>query len=298
MSGPFTGDVLAWGIPRLRDLPWRATRDPWAVLVSEVMLQQTQAARVVPRWHSFLDRFPTVEVCAAAPLSDVLREWQGLGYPRRARNLHMAARRVAELGDFPRDLDGLLALPGVGRYTARAVMAFAFVCGWRVQSEILPLEWRNVDRKAHTVRLDVGTTKNGRGRHIDYSSHPDLVTLFESQWLEHEALQKAGTISRYVFHRRGKLIKDFRGAWKAACTAAGLPGRRPHDLRRSAVRNLVRSGVPDTVAMKITGHRTRSVFDRYDITAEADLRDALGKLAGKEKGKSADSGRVVEIASR
>ena len=122
----FTGDVLAWGLPRLRDLPWRRTRDPWQVLVSEVMLQQTQVARVIPRWESFLERFPTPEACAAAPLGDVLREWQGLGYPRRARNLHATAQRVGELGGFPRDLAGLLALPGVGQYTARALMAFAF----------------------------------------------------------------------------------------------------------------------------------------------------------------------------
>ncbi len=122
----FTGDVLAWGMPRLRDLPWRRTRDPWAVLVSEVMLQQTQVARVVPRWECFLQRFPTADACAAAPLGDVLREWQGLGYPRRARNLHATAQRVTDLGAFPRDLPGLLALPGVGAYTARALMAFAF----------------------------------------------------------------------------------------------------------------------------------------------------------------------------
>jgi A/G-specific adenine glycosylase len=122
----FTGDVLAWGAPRLRELPWRDTRDPWAVLVSEVMLQQTQVARVIPRWHAFIDRFPTPEACAATSLADVLREWQGLGYPRRARNLHAAARRVTELGGFPRDLAGLLALPGIGPYTARALMAFAF----------------------------------------------------------------------------------------------------------------------------------------------------------------------------
>jgi len=121
-----TGDVLAWGVPRLRDLPWRRTRDPWAVLVSEVMLQQTQVARVIPRWEAFLGRFPTPAACAASPLGDVLREWQGLGYPRRARNLHTTAQRVVDLGGFPRDLDGLLALPGVGQYTARAVMAFAF----------------------------------------------------------------------------------------------------------------------------------------------------------------------------
>ncbi len=122
----FTGEVLAWGVPRLRDLPWRRTRDPWAVLVSEVMLQQTQVARVIPRWEAFLARFPDVDACATATVGDVLREWQGLGYPRRARNLHASARQVSERGSFPRDLEGLLALPGVGPYTARAVMAFAF----------------------------------------------------------------------------------------------------------------------------------------------------------------------------
>lgn len=122
----FTDEVLAWGGPRLRDLPWRRTRDPWEVLVSEVMLQQTQAARVVQRWEAFLARFPTPADCAAASLGDVLREWQGLGYPRRARNLHATAIRVTEAGGFPTDLVGLLDLPGIGPYTARAVLAFAF----------------------------------------------------------------------------------------------------------------------------------------------------------------------------
>ena len=118
--------VLSWGLAQLRDLPWRHTRDPWAVLVSEVMLQQTQVERVVPRWFSFLEAFPTPQACAEAELGDVLRLWQGLGYPRRARNLHAAAQRVTELGEFPRTLAGLLALPGVGQYTARALQAFAF----------------------------------------------------------------------------------------------------------------------------------------------------------------------------
>lgn len=121
-----TGDVLAWGLPRLRDLPWRQTRDPWAVLVSEVMLQQTQVPRVIPKWHAFLEVFPDTERCAAAALGDVLRLWQGLGYPRRARNLHATATEVERIGFFPCTLEGLLALPGVGAYTARAVMAFAF----------------------------------------------------------------------------------------------------------------------------------------------------------------------------
>lgn len=124
--GDITGEVLAWGVPQMRDLPWRHTRDPWRVLVSEVMLQQTQAARVASRWHAFLERFPTPSACASASLGEVLNEWQGLGYPRRARNLHATAAIVAELGEFPRDLEGLLALPGIGPYTARAVQVFAF----------------------------------------------------------------------------------------------------------------------------------------------------------------------------
>ncbi len=120
--------MLRWGVPRLRDLPWRETRDPWAILVSEVMLQQTQVARVIPKWTAFLDALPTPSACAAASLGDVLRLWQGLGYPRRARNLHAAATEVTRLGRFPSDLAGLLALPGIGPYTARAVLAFAFEC--------------------------------------------------------------------------------------------------------------------------------------------------------------------------
>lgn len=112
----------------MRELPWRDTRDPWRILVAEVMLQQTQADRVVPKWHAFLDAFPTPQACAAASLGDVLRLWQGLGYPRRARNLWSTSQVVANEhgGRLPDDLDGLLALPGVGPYTARAVLAFAY----------------------------------------------------------------------------------------------------------------------------------------------------------------------------
>ncbi len=118
--------VLNWGLPRLRDLPWRTTRDPWAILVSEVMLQQTQVDRVIPKWQAFLAAFPTPAACADAALGEVLELWLGLGYPRRARNLHLSAHKICALGEFPQTLDGLLALPGVGAYTARAVMAFAF----------------------------------------------------------------------------------------------------------------------------------------------------------------------------
>jgi A/G-specific adenine glycosylase len=120
--------VLAWGEGHLRDLPWRRTRDPWAVLVSEVMAQQTGVDRVAPYYERFLARFPTPPVCAAGPLGEVLRLWTGLGYNRRAVNLHRCARAVADRhgGVLPADLAALMALPGIGPYTARAVLAFAF----------------------------------------------------------------------------------------------------------------------------------------------------------------------------
>ena len=120
--------LLTWAAARGRDLPWRRTRDPWAILVSEAMLQQTQVARVEPRYRAFLERFPTPAACAAAPVADVVREWAGLGYNRRAVSLHGAAVAVVAHhgGALPPDLDALLELPGVGPYTARALMAFAF----------------------------------------------------------------------------------------------------------------------------------------------------------------------------
>lgn len=120
-------DLLQWSARTRRDLPWRRTRDPWAVLVSELMLQQTQVSRVVPKYAAFLERFRTVAACAAAPAGDVVRLWAGLGYNRRALNLHAAARACVErhAGQLPATLAELQGLPGIGPYTARAVQAFA-----------------------------------------------------------------------------------------------------------------------------------------------------------------------------
>lgn len=122
-----TDEVVRWFAAGARDLPWRRTRDPWAVLVSELMLQQTGVARVLPRYEAFVARFPTPAACAAAAPGEVVSLWRGLGYNRRAVNLHRCAEVVVAEhgGSMPRSLDGLLALPGVGPYTARAVLAFA-----------------------------------------------------------------------------------------------------------------------------------------------------------------------------
>jgi integrase len=177
----------------------------------------------------------------------------------------------------------------------QGVATFAYITGWRVQSEILPLEWQQIDRDAGTVRLFPGTTKNRAGRVFVYRHVTELDELIDALWKRHEALRREGTICPYVFQRfGGKRIRSFRKAWMAACKAAGCPGRVPHDFRRSAVRNFVRAGVPETVAMQMTGHKTRAVFMRYDIVSEGDLDAAAIKLnaamnaTGTKQGQSAD----------
>jgi A/G-specific adenine glycosylase len=124
----FRRRLLVWGDQHRRDLPWRRTRDPWRILVSEVMLQQTQVARVVPHYERFVGTFPTPSACARTGPAEVVRLWSGLGYNRRALNLHRTARIVVaeHAGTLPTGDAALRALPGIGAYTARAVRAFAF----------------------------------------------------------------------------------------------------------------------------------------------------------------------------
>jgi integrase len=168
----------------------------------------------------------------------------------------------------------------------RAVAEFGSITGWRIASEVLPLEWRQVDFDAAEVRLDAGTTKNGEGRVFPMTA--DLRALLEERQAEREKLTKAGHIVPWVFWRmvadgRGgdtspRRIISFTKVWQAACKAAGCPGRLPHDFRRTAVRNLVRVGIPERVAMTMTGHKTRSVFERYNIVSGGDLKDAARRL--------------------
>ena len=122
----FTPTILHWYAENGRDLPWRRTRDPYAVWLSEIILQQTRVAQGWTYWERFMERFPTVESLAEAPEDEVLRLWQGLGYYSRARNLHAAAKQIAALGSFPDTLDGIRALKGVGDYTAAAIGSIAF----------------------------------------------------------------------------------------------------------------------------------------------------------------------------
>lgn len=160
----------------------------------------------------------------------------------------------------------------------RAIATVAYYTGWRTQSEILPLEWHQIDRQAGTIRLEPGTTKNREGRLFVYAAIDELRDAIEAQWKAHAALEKKGTLCPWVFQRHGKPVHYFRRAWRTACRNAGCPGRILHDFRRTAVRNLVRAGNSEKVAMVLTGHKTRSVFDRYDIVNEEDLATAARKL--------------------
>lgn len=168
----------------------------------------------------------------------------------------------------------------------RPIIIFAYVTGWRVTDEVLPLEWRQVDFAEGEIRLEPGSTKNGDGRMFPMTT--DLRAMLTAQYAEHGRLKKAGHIFPNVFWRmvakgRGgpqspKPITSFNKVWKIACRQAGCPGKLPHDMRRTAIRNFVRSGTSENVAMKLSGHKTRSVFDRYDIVSGADLREAARKL--------------------
>jgi A/G-specific adenine glycosylase len=197
--------LLSWFDEHGRDLPWRKTRDPYAILVSEVMLQQTQVARVVPRYLRWLERWPSVEALAAATPADAIREWQGLGHNRRALSLHRAARQVAADG-WP---DDLTELPGVGRYTADAVARFAF------DRPVLPVDVnvrRVLDRtegsfgpaSAHAL-MDLGATVCLA--RIPRCGACPLASLCPSRGNRYEPLRKQGRFEGSFRQRRARALR-------------------------------------------------------------------------------------------
>jgi integrase len=176
----------------------------------------------------------------------------------------------------------------------RPVMWFGYYTGWRVRSEVLPLQWRQVDFGAGIIRLEPNTTKNNEGREFPFSPFPALRALLEQQRRATTAIERReGRNIPWVFHNEGQSILCYRTGWEAACRRASeelkdgqrvitrphLRHRLVHDLRRTAVRNLERAGVPRSVAMKLTGHKTESVYRRYAIVAKADLEAGVAKLA-------------------
>jgi len=222
--------LLAWFGRNGRDLPWRKTRDPYAILVSEVMAQQTQVERVVPRWQCWLERWPTVQALAAASVADVIREWQGLGYNRRAVSLHRAAQQVAAHG-WP---DDLTDLPGVGRYTADAVACFAF------GRDVLPVDVnvrRVSERTGHLFSAAAAQALMDLGKSICLARVPrcgvcPLAGTCPSRGRRFEPLR-----------RQGPFEGSFRQRRAATLRLVAARERRLGELDPDAVRALARDGL-------------------------------------------------------
>jgi len=277
----------------------------------------TRAATLTP---DRLTRYVSERLAAGAAGSTVRNEINAL---KRAFRLAKRMGKVSQGPDFP---TVRIADPRAGFFEReafvevlaqlpvplRAPIEFAYLTGWRVPSEVLPLRWTQVDFNAGIVRLEVGTTKNRAARTFPFAVLPALVTLLERQRAIVTGLERRlGRVIPYVFVREtGAPIRDFYTAWHSACKRAAvrrrgamevverpeLLGRVPHDFRRTAVRNLVRASVPERVAMQLTGHKTRAIFDRYNIVNEADLSEGVEKLArflagGTKGAQSAASGR-------
>jgi A/G-specific adenine glycosylase len=219
--------LLAWFSENCRDLPWRRTSDPYAILVSEVMSQQTQVERVVPRWQRWLERWPTVEALAAAPAAEVIREWQGLGYNRRALSLHRAAQQVAAHG-WP---DDLTELPGVGRYTADAVSSFA------LGRPVLPVDVnvrRVSERTGHAFSPAAGQALMDLGKSICLARVPrcdacPLAAACPSRGRRFEPSRRQGRFEGSFRQRRAEALR------------AVLAGSQPVDAE--AVASLARDGL-------------------------------------------------------
>ena len=222
--------LLAWYRTSARDLPWRRTRDPYAILVSEVMLQQTQVERVVPRYLAWLERWPTVGALATAPTADVIREWQGLGYNRRAVNLHRAARAVARDG-WPVELT---TLPGVGPYTAAAVRRFA------LGEDVLPVDVnveRVLRRTGHAFTSSSAQALMDLGATVCLARIPrcnicPLAFACPSRGTRDEPARKQGPFEGSFRQRRAALL---RLVADAPCERQGLDD--------AAVRSLERDGL-------------------------------------------------------
>jgi A/G-specific adenine glycosylase len=222
--------LLAWYRASARDLPWRRTRNPYAILVSEVMLQQTQVERVVPRYLAWLERWPTVGALAAAPSADVIREWQGLGYNRRAVNLHRAARTIARDG-WPAELT---TLPGVGPYTAAAVRCFA------LGEDVLPVDVnveRVLRRTGHAFTAAAAQALMDLGATVCLARIPrcndcPLASECPSRGTRDEPARKQGPFEGSFRQRRAALLR----------TVAAAPCEL-HGLDDEAVRSLERDGL-------------------------------------------------------
>ncbi len=178
----------------------------------------------------------------------------------------------------------------------RPLTEAAYITGWR-RGELIGLRWSQVDWETGTIRLERGTTKSGEPRSFPFSAHPRLAEILRGLREETSALERSSeSLCPWVLHREGRQVRGwYYDGWRTACKKAGVPGRLFHDLRRSAVRNLIRASVSENVAMSITGHKTRSVFDRYHIVSSQDQTEAVRKLAALQDATVKEPRKVVNL---
>lgn len=239
--------------------------------------------RAIEVTEEAIERFISGRLSEGKAPATVNRETQILGQAFRlaverrrlsaAPKIHRLPERNARQGFFERGEFEAVAekLPDYLQDFAR----FGYLTGWR-KGEIASLTWADVDLAGRVIRLRPEESKNGKPRLVPLEG--ELWQIIERRWTARQILTPDGvTLASLVFHRNGLPIGDIRKAWASACKAAGAVGRLFHDLRRTAIRNMVRAGVPERVAMEISGHKTRSIFDRYNIVSENDLRQAVQK---------------------
>ena len=178
----------------------------------------------------------------------------------------------------------------------RPLTEAAYITGRR-RGELIGLRWAQVDWETGTIRLERGTTKSGEPRSFPFAAHPRLEVILRGLREEVSARERAsGRLCPWVFHREGRQVRGwYYDGWRTACRKAGVPDRLFHDLRRSAVRNLIRAGVSENVSMSISGHKTRSVFDRYHIISSQDQTEAVRKLAALQVATVREPRKVVAI---
>ena len=242
-------------------------------------------SRAIHLTEEAIDRYVASCLEQGTAPATVNRRLQLLGHAfrlavrRKVLSFAPMIRRLSEVGNarqgFFEDGDFNALVEHLPDYL-KDFACFAYLTGWR-KGEIASLGWADVDRKGRVIRLRPEASKNGQGRVVVLEG--ELWSIIERRW-EARALPTTNgktVVAAHVFHLHGQLVGDFRQAWASACKKAGLSGKLFHDLRRTAVRNMVRAGVREGVAMEISGHRTRSIFDRYNITSERDLREAVRK---------------------
>lgn len=285
--------LLAWFAANRRDLPWRQTRDPYRIMISEVMLQQTQVDRVIPYYTAWLDRFPTVADLAAAPTAEVIKMWAGLGYNRRAVNLQRAAKYVVDnlAGVFPSEVAALRALPGIGPYTAGAIACFAF------ERDVAFLD-TNMRRTLHRIFFGVDVPAQSASER-ELLAVAEQVLLEGNCWVWNQALIEFGAL--HCTARRPACVicpvqADCRAFPEIQSAIALLPAgsRRKQEAPFSGSSRYYRGRVIDilrdldetaaAIDLPTLGPRLRDDFSQDDLPWLYDLvqglaRDGLAQVA-------------------